>query len=232
MTAAIRPFQLHVGDDAIDDLRERLARTRFPDQAPGEPWADGTDVAYLRELVEYWRTRFDWRAQEAALNAFPQFKVALHGIDLHFLHVEARARRPSRCCSRTAGRARCSSFSRSFRASPTRRASAATRPMRSPSSRRRSRATASRSRRARRASASSRSPTASPTLMRDVLGYPRFAAQGGDWGAFVASRLGAVHADKLIGIHLNLLAVRRDPTMRVDPTAGRTPYHRRARGTG
>ena len=94
MAAALRPFQLHVGDDAIDDLRERLARTRFPDRAPGEPWAFGTDVAYLRDLVEHWRTRFDWRAQEAALNEFPQFKVALHGIDLHFLQVEGKGPAP------------------------------------------------------------------------------------------------------------------------------------------
>src|SRR5512142_2972694 len=57
MVSATRPFQLHVGHDAIDDLRARLARTRLPDQAPGAPWAFGTDVAYLRELVEHWRTR-------------------------------------------------------------------------------------------------------------------------------------------------------------------------------
>jgi pimeloyl-ACP methyl ester carboxylesterase len=55
------------------DLRERLARTRFPDQAPGAPWAYGADVGYLQEIVAYWRDRFDWRAQEARLNAFPQF---------------------------------------------------------------------------------------------------------------------------------------------------------------
>ena len=72
------PFTLRVPDRAITDLRERLARTRFPDQAPdAPPWAYGTDVAYLRELVDYWRDRFDWQAQEARLNAFPQYKVPL-----------------------------------------------------------------------------------------------------------------------------------------------------------
>jgi len=63
MAARAQPFRLHVEQRAIDDLRARLALTRFPDQAPGEPWAYGTDVAYLRELVAYWRDGFDWRAQ-------------------------------------------------------------------------------------------------------------------------------------------------------------------------
>src|SRR5664279_981934 len=87
MTIKPSPFALHVLDADIVDLRERLARTRFPDQAPGGAWAYGTDVGYLRTLTEYWAKDFDWRAQEAALNAFPQFRVPLDGIDLHYLHV-------------------------------------------------------------------------------------------------------------------------------------------------
>jgi pimeloyl-ACP methyl ester carboxylesterase len=81
------PFTLRIPDADIADLRGRLARSRFPDQAPGEPWAYGSDVAYVRELTEYWRDKFDWRAEEAALNVFPQFRVVLDGIDLHYLHV-------------------------------------------------------------------------------------------------------------------------------------------------
>ena len=84
-----RPFSLHVPDEDIADLRARLARTRFPDQAPEAPWTYGADRAYMRKLVDYWREKFDWRAQEARLNAFPQFKVALHGIDLPSLGVLA-----------------------------------------------------------------------------------------------------------------------------------------------
>ena len=80
------PFTLHVADADIADLKGRLARSRFPDSAPVEalsdPWSYGTDVGYLRSLVEYWRGGFDWRAEEAALNAFPQFRVPLDGIDL------------------------------------------------------------------------------------------------------------------------------------------------------
>ncbi|HVQ05958.1 MAG TPA: epoxide hydrolase, partial [Burkholderiaceae bacterium] len=87
-------FELHVPEAAIGDLRQRLARTRWPDQAPGAPWAHGTDVAYLQSLVAYWGGAFDWRQQEARLNAWPQFKVALHGIDLHYLHVPGKGPNP------------------------------------------------------------------------------------------------------------------------------------------
>ena len=94
MSGQPETFRLHVPDAAIDDLRDRLSRTRFPDQAPGEPWAYGTDLAYMRSLVDHWHDNFDWRAQEARLNSFPQYKIHLHGIDLHFLHVPGRGPRP------------------------------------------------------------------------------------------------------------------------------------------
>src|SRR6478736_5115359 len=69
MKKSPEPFTLQVPDAALADLRERLARTRFPDQPPGEPWAYGTDVGWMRDFVAYWRDRFDWRAEEARLNA-------------------------------------------------------------------------------------------------------------------------------------------------------------------
>jgi len=94
MIAAPQPFRLTVDEAAIADLRERLARTRFPDQAPGEPWTYGTDLDYLRGLVAYWQRDFDWRAQETALNAFPQYKLRLADIDVHFLHVPGNGPAP------------------------------------------------------------------------------------------------------------------------------------------
>ena len=72
MAGQRQPFTFTVPEEAIVDLRERLAQTRYPDQAPGEPWAYGTDLGYLQGLIDYWRTAFDWRAEEARLNAFPQ----------------------------------------------------------------------------------------------------------------------------------------------------------------
>ena len=73
MSGEPEPFTLRVPDEAIADLGERLRLTRFPDQAPGEPWAYGTDVGWMRDLIAYWMDDFDWRAQEARLNAFPQY---------------------------------------------------------------------------------------------------------------------------------------------------------------
>src|SRR5512133_2620211 len=71
MTDVPERFALTIPDNKLSDLRERLARSRFPDQAPGPPWAYGTDVLWMQELVEYWRDRFDWRSQEARCDLTP-----------------------------------------------------------------------------------------------------------------------------------------------------------------
>ncbi|MGZ5251324.1 MAG: epoxide hydrolase family protein [Caldimonas sp.] len=218
MSPTARPFRLHVADTAIDDLRERLARTRFPDQTPGEPWAYGTDVAYLERLVDHWRTTFDWRAQEARLNAFAQWIVPLQGIDLHFLHVEGKGPRPFPLLLSHGWPGSVFEFldiiprltdPARFGGDP---ADAFT--VIAPSLP--GYGLSFKPGQARLGLEAIADCFAE--LMTGVLGYERFAAQGGDWGAFITSRLGAVHADKLIGIHLNLLAVRRDPKMLANPT--------------
>ncbi|HEU0199618.1 MAG TPA: epoxide hydrolase N-terminal domain-containing protein, partial [Burkholderiaceae bacterium] len=89
-----RPFELQVSDAVLADLRERLARTRLPDEPPLEPWTTGTSVAYLQQLLAYWRSGFNWRAQEARLMAYRHFTIPLAGIDLHFVHEEGRGPRP------------------------------------------------------------------------------------------------------------------------------------------
>src|SRR3982750_675218 len=86
---APRPFTLHVPDDVLADLHKRLSNTRWPDEPPhGEPWQFGTDLTYLKELIEYWKTDFDWRKQEAHLNTYKQFIAQAAGIDIHFIKVE------------------------------------------------------------------------------------------------------------------------------------------------
>jgi pimeloyl-ACP methyl ester carboxylesterase len=212
------PFHLEVHEDVIADLRERLARTRFPDQAPGEPWAYGTPVDYLRDLVIYWGQSFDWRAAQARLNAFPQYKVPLAGIDLHFLHVPGKGPRAFPLLLSHGWPGSVLEFQKiiplltdpgSHGGDP---ADAFTvvapslpgyglsfRP-------------------GQKRFALEEIADCFATLMTEVLGYPRFAAQGGDWGAFVTSRLGHAYPDRLVGIHLNLLAVRRDPKMVASPT--------------
>jgi microsomal epoxide hydrolase len=87
---AIVPFTINVPDTVLRDLHDRLARTRFPDQLQNVGWEYGTDIAYLKPLVEYWRDRFDWRAQERRLNQFDQFTTTLDGLKIHFIHQKSR----------------------------------------------------------------------------------------------------------------------------------------------
>jgi microsomal epoxide hydrolase len=222
MTA--QPFTLHVADSAVADLRERLARTRLPDQAPGDPWAYGTSVDYLRGLLDYWRTGFDWGAQEARLNAFPQYKAPLHDIDVHFLHVPGKGPNPCPLLLMHGWPGSVYEFMdliprltdpASFGGDP---ADAFTvvapslpgyglsfRP-------------------GQKRFGIEEIADCLADLMTGTLGYSRFAAQGGDWGGITASRMGYAHADKLIGIHVNLLAVRREMNMLTNPTPEERSY--------
>ncbi len=224
MAAQPEAFTLHVPDAAISDLRGRLAHTRFPDQAPGDPWAYGTSVEYLRGLVEYWRTGFDWRAQEARLNAFPQFKTPLHDIDVHFLHVPGSGPNPCPLLLMHGWPGSVFEFMdliprltdpASFGGDP---ADAFTvvapslpgyglsfRP-------------------GQKRFGIEEIADCLADLMTETLGYRRFAAQGGDWGGITASRMGYAHAAKLLGIHVNLLAVRREPGAVTDPTPEERRY--------
>ena len=95
-TPAPKPFSLRVPDAEIADLRERLARTRWPDRAL-EPWSTGTSLAYMRGLADYWQKGFDWRHVEAKLNGFRQYTATVGGMDLHFIHERAAGRTPCRC---------------------------------------------------------------------------------------------------------------------------------------
>src|SRR5262245_44620325 len=87
------PFKIHVPDEVLKDVRDRLKRTRYPDQIEDAGWDYGTNLEYLRELVNYWRDKFDWREQERRLNRFEQFKMKIDGLDVHFVH--RRAKRPN-----------------------------------------------------------------------------------------------------------------------------------------
>jgi epoxide hydrolase len=85
----IRPFRIDVSDAELEDLRERLARTRWPDELPGVGWSYGVALDYVKEMAQYWRTSFDWRKQEAVLNEFPQFTTTIDGTNVHLLHVRS-----------------------------------------------------------------------------------------------------------------------------------------------
>ena len=83
---AITPYTIRVPDAVLTDLKTRLAMTRFPDEIAGSGWDYGTNLAYLKELVAYWQTRFDWRAQERRLNQLPQYTTNIDGLEIHFVH--------------------------------------------------------------------------------------------------------------------------------------------------
>ena len=83
----IRPFRVEIPQADLDDLQERLARTRLPQPAPGDDWDYGTPNHYLAETVEFWKNEFDWRALEERINAFPQYLTDIDGQTVHFLHV-------------------------------------------------------------------------------------------------------------------------------------------------
>ena len=87
MTDAVRPLPFAVPDAALEDLRERLARTRWPDRETVDDWRQGVPLERLQALVAYWRDGYDWRAQEARLNQYPQFTTEIDGQRIHFLHL-------------------------------------------------------------------------------------------------------------------------------------------------
>src|SRR5580693_8454709 len=89
-TEKIESFRVEVSDAVLDDLRARLKQTRFPDEVPDTAWEYGANLAYLKELVEYWRTKYDWRAHERAINRFAHFKANVDGLGVHFIHEQGK----------------------------------------------------------------------------------------------------------------------------------------------
>ena len=218
------PFTVSIPDEAIADLQRRLAQTRFPDQALDAPWAYGTDLGYMKTLVPYWKNQFDWRAQEAALNAFPQFMVTMPDVDLHLLHVPGQGPSPTPLLLMHGWPGSVFEFldiiprltdPARFGGDP---ADAFTVVAPSfpgyglsfkPSQKRFNIEDIA---------------ACFDDLMTNVLGYRRYGAQGGDYGAFTASRLGHAHPDHLIGIHINLLTIQRDRPPPADPTEEERRY--------
>jgi epoxide hydrolase len=85
----ILPFRIAIPQAAVDDLKERLGNTRWPDESPGAGWSRGVPAKYLKKLAEYWQSEYDWRDHEAKLNSYPQFTTSIDGQTVHFLHVRS-----------------------------------------------------------------------------------------------------------------------------------------------
>src|SRR3954469_10332829 len=200
----IQPFTIQIPQSAVDDLRQRLANTQWPNQLPGAGWSRGVPLEYMKKLADYWRTQYDWRSQEAVLNQFPQFTTEIDGQTIHFLHVrspEANALPllilhgyPSSFVEYmkiigplTDPRAHGGDPADAFHlVIPSIPGHAFSRPLSAPGWNRR------------------RIATAFAELM-GRLGYERYGVQGGDEGAFIGPEMGRVDPAHVVGVHVNAL---------------------------
>ena len=201
----IEPFRIHVPEAVLEDLKRRLERTRWPDDIPGSGWDYGADLAYVKELVDYWRTTFDWRAQEAALNRMPQFIAKVAGSTIHFVHERGKGPKPMPLVI-THGWP--GSFCEMQKILPM---------LTDPASHGGDAADAFdvvvpslpgygfSGHPQERGMNNNRVAELWKELMVEGLGYHRFGAQGGDWGGMVSSRLGFDFPENILGVHINLV---------------------------
>lgn len=220
MPEEISPFRIEVADAVLTDLRERLARARFPKEISGAGWTYGTDLDYLKELVEYWRTTFDWRAQERLLNGFDQYMTTVDGVQLHFIHQRS-ARADAMPIIITHGwPGSVVEFTKIIG------------PLTDPE--------------AYGGSAEDAFNVVAPSLpgfgfsphpgepgydpqriarlftkLMAKLGYSRYAVQGGDWGSIISTQIASIDAAHTAGLHINLCSGA--PSDPQNPMAGLTP---------
>ena len=204
----IEPFHLAVPEQVLDDLRERLARSRLPEAISEYGWEQGTEPGYLQGLLDYWRTEYDWRSQEAALNDCPQFMATADGQKIHFLHARSphRQARPLLILHGWPG-----SFFEFHKVIPM-----LTHPDRHGGTPESSFHVVAPSLPGYGFSPAPRAPGADPrrmagwmrTLMTDVLGYERFYLQGGDWGSVIASWLAFDAPEPVAALHINMAGLR------------------------
>lgn len=188
----MKDFKIMVSREILDDLNERLKRTRWPDEIKNSGWDYGTNLAYLKELVDYWSDEFDWRKQEDRINVYPQFKVEIDGLNIHFIHVKGKSEQDTPLLLLHGWP---SSFVQMLEVIPLLRDSF---DIVVPSLV------------GYGFSDASREPGMSVShmaeifhkLMTTVLGYKRYAARGGDLGAGVITQLAIAHPESVIGIHV------------------------------
>lgn len=194
---SIEPFHLDIPQADLDDLRGRLERVRWPDELPGVGWSYGVPRAYLQELVEYWRTEYDWRKAEARLNEWPQFTTTIDGATVHFAHL--RSPEPDAIpllithgwpgsiveFQKIAGPLLepAPAFDLVIPSIPGFGLSGPTKD------------TGWEFQRIARAFA----------VLMERLGYDRYGVQGGDWGAAISRELGRIEPERVVGVHLNLI---------------------------
>ena len=199
----IQSFKIAIPQATLDDLRERLAHTRWPDEVEGAGWDYGTNLQYMKELTDYWQHQYDWRKHEAELNTFAQFKAEIDDVGIHFIHERGKGPNPLPIIL-THGWP--GSFYEMLKVIPM---------LTDPESYGGKAEDAFdviipslpgygfSDRPTQRGMTSTRIADMWVRLMTKALGYQRFAAQGGDWGGTVTEQLAVAHPDVVLGFHLN-----------------------------
>lgn len=198
------PFEVHLSDERLADLQTRLERAQIPADFGNEDWRYGVEAGYLRELVDYWRQDYDWRAQEREINGFDNRYVSIEGIPIHFIYEPGRGPEPTPLLLAHGWPWTFWDYHKVIRpladpasfggdpedafdvVVPSLPGYAFSGPL------------------AQTGVEFTRTAELWLQLMQDVLGYERFAVYGGDWGSLVAAQLGHRHADALVGAQLGL----------------------------
>jgi pimeloyl-ACP methyl ester carboxylesterase len=201
----IEPYAIDVPQEVLDDIRERLRRTRWPNEIPGSGWARGTDLSFMKNLVAYWLDEYDWRKEEARLNAFDHFKADVDGLGIHFIREEGKGPDPMPLFMMHGYPW---SFTMLLKIMPMLTDPAAyggdpadaftvvapsligfglSDPPRQ------------------LGFGFQHHPAKYDKLMTEGLGYRRYGIEGGDWGGTITAPFGFLRPDNLIGIHLNFL---------------------------
>jgi pimeloyl-ACP methyl ester carboxylesterase len=206
----ITPFHYHAPQSALDDLKRRLTDTRWPERETAKDWSEGVPLARMQDVVDYWRTKYDWRRCETELNRFPQFRTNIDGLGIHFIHV--RSKNPNALpIILTHGWPSSILLFRDV-----------IEPLTNPVAHGGKAEDAFdvvipslpgfgfSEKPAERGWNSERTARAWATLM-SRLGYKRYVAQGGDWGAFVTTNMAQQRPPGLVAVHLNFPQVFPDP---------------------
>ncbi len=214
----ITPYRIAIAQDQIDDLRRRLASTRWPDAETPDDWTQGVPLAYMQEICAYWSEKYDWGRCEARLNTFPQFLTELDGLDIHFLHVRSPHDDALPLVLTHGWPGSIVEFTKVIE------------PLTNPT--------------AHGGEADDAFHVVCPTLpgfgfsgkptrpgwtverigrawgeLMARLGYERYVAQGGDWGSAVTCSMGVTEVEHCAGIHTNMALVSPSPELLKEPTA-------------
>ena len=212
MAAPITPFRIQVNETDLDDLRERLRRTRWPEPETVDDWSQGVPLAFLRRLCDHWADGYDWRAAEARLNTFPQYRTEIDGLGIHFVHARSPHRDALPLVITHGWPGSVVEFQKVIG------------PLTDPTAHGGERADAFHvvcpslpgygwsDKPSHAGWGVDRIARAWAELM-SRLGYDRYGAQGGDWGSTITTRMAEHDVGHLAGIHLNRVAVTMDATL-------------------